>query len=62
MTGAWTCDAYDRIFLGIPGEIQTARILSIMAALLWFVSILTSLFGLECVTWRSGQIIKVTLL
>merc|ERR1711990_783461 len=32
-TGAWTCDAYDRIFLGIPGEIQTARILSIMAAL-----------------------------
>lgn len=54
-TGAFTCDAYDRIFLGMPAEIQTARALSIVSALIWFIMMIVGVMGLECTVYKKGS-------
>lgn len=53
-TGHFTCDAYDRIFLGMPAEIQTARGLSVVGCLIWLIMMVMGVFGLNCTTWRAG--------
>ena len=82
-TGAFTCDAYDRIFLGqskklhfrsvcldfelstklfalgMPAEIQTARALSIVSALIWFIMMIVGVMGLECTVYKKGTMHKV---
>lgn len=53
--GTWQCDAYDRIFLGMPAEISAARGLSVVGCVLWAIMMVLGVFGLECTTWKQGD-------
>lgn len=45
--------------LGMPAEIQTARALSIVSALIWFIMMIVGVMGLECTVYKKGTMHKV---
>ena len=47
-TGQWHCDDFDRFFIGLPAELQTARALMIIACLSGFLGYIMGNFGLSC--------------
>jgi len=50
-TGQWHCDDFDRAILGLPGELQAARALMVLACLFGFVGYVLSQIGLGCTTF-----------
>jgi len=47
-TGQWQCDDWDAKFLGLSSELQVARGLSIVCAMLGLAGLVLSIVGLEC--------------
>lgn len=54
-TGNWHCDDYDRVLLGLPAELQTARALMILACILGFLGYCLSQVGLGCTTFMEDN-------
>ena len=54
-TGNWHCDDYDRVLLGLPAELQTARALMVLACILGFLGYCLSQVGLGCTTFMEDN-------
>jgi len=54
-TGQWHCDDFDRFFIGLPAELQTARALMIIACLMGFLGYVMSNFGLSCSSFMTDE-------
>ena len=54
-TGNWHCDDYDRVLLGLPAKLQTARALMILACILGFLGYCLSQVGLGCTTFMEDN-------
>ena len=54
-TGQWHCDDFDRFFIGLPAELQTARALMIMACLSGFMGYIMGNFGLSCTNFMEDN-------
>ena len=46
----------------MPAEIQTARALSIVSALIWFIMMIVGVMGLECTVYKKGSMHKVLIM
>lgn len=56
-TGQWHCDDFDRFFIGLPAELQTARALMIIACLTGFVGYVAGNVGLSCTTFLEDNLV-----
>jgi len=51
-TGHFVCDDYDRFIVGLPAEIAAARALAVISCVIWLLSVLTAVMGLNCINYR----------